>query len=204
MITKEAFKALSIEQQVYEVNLYLSQGKSMIKIFSVEKLIDADESSVRKRFNRNGYKHNKELNQYLKIANEEVHKSTTNIHETIESKHKAILKEVKKNMVHKDNKNVYKLQELPSELLQIIENQQVWNQRMSEMWSWFSKQKNIVEPLELKISREQFEGEIVAKTFRVHKNILNEFLQFADDNKQYKQQDLVSKALYEFLQKYKK
>lgn len=72
---------------------------------------------------------------------------------------------------------------------------------MMEMWDWYSKQKNIIDPIELKISG--FDGEVLAKTFRVHKNILSEFLEFSKAHSEYKQQDLISQALSEFIKRYK-
>ena len=45
----------------------------MIDIFKKERLIETDESGVRKKFVKNGYKHDKEKNQYILIhSNTEV------------------------------------------------------------------------------------------------------------------------------------
>lgn len=207
MIMKEEFRALSLEDQVKLVNWYLIQDKSIVDIFKREKLIEADETSVRKKFVKNGYRHDKQLNQYVKCEQVEVHKNITKVHSSKEvhnstqKVHKEIEpKDVDKKLVHKESTNVY----MNQEILELVKNQQVWQQRMSEMWDWYSKQKNVVEPIELKISREKFGSEVAAKTFRVHKSVLLEFLQFSDEHGEYKQQDLVSQALLEFIQKYRR
>jgi len=63
----ENFNALTIQQQVDLVNTYLVNGKCMIDIFKRECIIESNESSIRKKFVRNGFKHNKEEKQYIKI-----------------------------------------------------------------------------------------------------------------------------------------
>lgn len=201
MIMREDFRVLSLEDQVKLVNWYLMQGKSMLDIFKRENIIEGDESSVRKKFVKNGYKHDKQLNQYVKCEEVQVHKKNTKVHSSTQKVHKEIEpKDIDKSLVHEESTNVYMTQEI----LELVKSQQVWQQRMSEIWDWYSTQKNVVEPIELKISREKFGSEVAAKTFRVHKSVLLEFLQFSDEHGEYKQQDLVSQALLEFIQKYKR
>lgn len=53
----------------------------------------------------------------------------------------------------------------------------------------------------IKISNEVFQGELKTRSFKVYENILNEFIMFCNTNKSFRQQDLISQALYEFMNK---
>ena len=66
-LNKEDFNVLNIQQQVDLVNSYLIKGQSMIDIFKRECIIESNESSVRKKFARNGFKYNREKKQYIQI-----------------------------------------------------------------------------------------------------------------------------------------
>lgn len=53
------------------------------------------------------------------------------------------------------------------------------------------------------ISSGEFIGELKTRSFKVYENILNDFIDFCSENKSFRQQDLTTQALHEFMEKYK-
>lgn len=183
MISREEFSVQTIEQQVAMVNTYLLRGLSIIKVFKSE--INCNESTFRARAKKAGYLLDQEKNQYIKKdstqKDTEKHvQKNTNIPLPIEEVHKDITK------VYTENEDIACIREMLPML--------------KEMLAWYTRQKNVinVEPLQM----QKFSGTVESKTFRIYKSVLSDFLVFAAKNKQYKQQDLVSQALAEFLEKY--
>lgn len=56
----------------------------------------------------------------------------------------------------------------------------------------------------INIDYDQFDGDLITRSFRVYKNVLDDFSKFCDDNKkQHKAQALLSQALFEYMQNHK-
>lgn len=75
------------------------------------------------------------------------------------------------------------------------------NGKLDEVYSWYSKEKNLIEQEELKINK--FEGNPINRTFKLYPHIQNQFKKFCEEHNTYKVQDIISQALYEFMIKYK-
>ena len=63
----------------------------------------------------------------------------------------------------------------------------------------FNNESLINESLRLKLLNEKDKN--IRTTIKIHKEILDDFDKFCSENKDYLKQDLVSSALYEFLEK---
>jgi len=78
-------------------------------------------------------------------------------------------------------------------------------EKIQEVLDWYeTKQKGLVETPELIIDEKISLGDHSSRTFRVNTNIMKEFDKFGTKRKQFRTQDLVSQALLEFIEKYKK
>ncbi|NOW16580.1 hypothetical protein B0H35_004117, partial [Clostridium acetobutylicum] len=75
---------------------------------------------------------------------------------------------------------------------------------IKELLAWFNKQKNVVEPQNLKINRNRLNGAVKITTVRLYINVWEKFKSFMKQYQEYKSKDLVTMALLEFMDKYKK
>lgn len=77
--------------------------------------------------------------------------------------------------------------------------------RIEEMLSWYeAKQKNVVEVPELKIDKRILKGETVIKTYRVNSAAVKEFEALCEKYKEFTTQNLLSQAIIEFADRYRK
>lgn len=78
-------------------------------------------------------------------------------------------------------------------------------EKIQEVLDWYeTKQKGLIETPELIIDGKISLGDHSSRTFRVNTNIMKEFDKFGTKRKQFRTQDLISQALLEFIEKYKK
>lgn len=77
--------------------------------------------------------------------------------------------------------------------------------KIQEVLDWYeNKQKGLVEIPELIIDEKISRGDYCSRTFRVNTNIMKDFSKFVLKYSQFRTQDLISQALLEFIEKYKK
>ncbi|MCB2361980.1 hypothetical protein [Clostridium estertheticum] len=91
--------------------------------------------------------------------------------------------------------------QIPSEFKEILS----LTGDLKEMLSWYKKQTNtnIIELPELNINNPKLGGEVVTRSFKMYKEIAEDFSCFADSRKE-TQKDLISLALVEFINKYRR
>lgn len=78
-------------------------------------------------------------------------------------------------------------------------------EKIQEVLEWYeTKQKGLIEIPELIIDEKISRGDHGSRTFRVNINIMKDFDKFGLKHQQFRTQDLVSQALLEFIEKYKK
>ena len=71
------------------------------------------------------------------------------------------------------------------------------------MYNWYKLQSSnkVVDAEKFKV--DDFEGEIVVRSYKLYEPIQKEFLDFCKKNNKYKVQDIISQALKEFIEKYR-
>lgn len=196
-MNKQDFNKLDMQGQLQYVNNELIKGKSL-RIISTS--LTMSKTTIRDRFLKQGYVFNAEQRQYIKkdnsIAVDNTYKHNTNIlHD------KTIDKKPIKRTEYKDNANIFN-QDTKDKIFDIISN---YN-KLKEMLDWFETKKNIIElqEQELKIDSDRLIGKVKTTTVRLYDKVWNDFREFTDEFKEYKSMDLVSQALLEFMDKYKK
>ena len=179
----------------------------MIDIFKRECIIESNESSVRKKFSKNGFKYNREKKQYIQ---------TNEIPKPKEySKKDIIKKQYPKSSIAviplKNTSQAVPSKEYPNSntmvvsvdktetFLKLVEQQP----ELEELLNWWKNEKNIIDIPEITLNKKEFTGKIMAKTFKTYRNIIDKFLGFCDKHNEYTQRDLVAMALLEYIQKYK-
>ena len=208
VMKREDFVILTVSKQVELVNIYLAQGKSMIDIFKRERIIEIDESSVRKKFVKNGFIRDKENNQYIKIEGyNEVPKECPKSNSVVNKDNNKITRgeypqSIPRGVLAKeyaDSNTLVVPKEKTERLLKLVDQQP----ELEELLNWWRKEKDIIDIPDITLNKMEFTGEIVGKTFKTYKNVISKFLEFCDKHDEYTQRDLVAMALLEYLQKYK-
>ncbi|MCY6354743.1 hypothetical protein [Clostridium sp. ZS2-4] len=67
-----------------------------------------------------------------------------------------------------------------------------------------NKEKNCIDIVPNRLEISTFNGNLKVKSIKIYEEVLDKFNGFMNENKQLKQQDVVSQALWEFLNKYDK
>jgi len=75
--------------------------------------------------------------------------------------------------------------------------------KIIELLAWYDELKSQKGLIELKLDKKKFNDKITVRSFRIYNTILKKFEIFANEHSQYKNQDLVSQALLEFIEKYR-
>lgn len=135
-----------------------------------------------------GYELNKESNQY------------ENTIEIVEPEEKEI---VAKDIEKQESSNlVVQGEQVNNKALeQLILNYADMNDKLNEVYKWYQESSNNV-VIEDKLEIDDFEGNVVVRSYKLYEPIQKEFAEFCSSSK-FRVQDILSQALKEFLEKYK-
>ena len=67
---------------------------------------------------------------------------------------------------------------------------------------WFDDEQTGTIQKDFNIELEKFEGEPISRTFVLYPNVLQRYVDFCESHRAYRRQDIFSKALVEFLDRY--
>ena len=213
-MTKDDFNELEIIDQLKYINIKLSENKSLRAIANDLKM---SKTTFRDRFLKIGYVYSTETKRYYRDINLKVqitlqkHARTIKqaihpISKVIQNDNKSIIEmeTVKKeNIIPSDNQEIIKLKNALSEVKELLE----MKDQLKELIQDHNRSKSIIdviEPHELKVDKDRFEGGLKGRLIKVYDNVNNEWISFCKSNDQFKMQDLYSIALLEFIEKYKK
>ncbi|WP_039242698.1 hypothetical protein [Clostridium botulinum] len=176
-MNRKEFDSLEIKQQIEYINKELYSGKSLTEL---SEIINISRSTIRKRFKKVGYLFNQDANKY--ICDKEV-KEVTPDNKPVENN--ASYKNNTK--ITYNNKDIEKLTSKADSIL--------------EMLAWWENRdlKNNIDIS--KLNDCSFKTE--TRSFNVNKEVLDKFVGYCKDHKEYRQIDLISIALLDFLEKYK-
>lgn len=182
-ITRAEFDKLSLIEQKDFLNILLKQGKSLTKI---SEEINIARKTIRERMSKINYKYDKNTNQItLETENTKIEKLDAKIDKT-------------------DN-----------ELVKIFTNHELKN-NLINLAMLYDKIKNVVDAYDCDKSIQKYDNIIesnlrekllnekdknIRTTIRANEQILKDFDIYCSQNKEYLKQDLISAALYEFLDK---
>ena len=189
-VTKDQFNSLDIKEQVKKFNSLLLEHKSIKQAGSV---IGIARSTIQTRFKKAGYsyvegqyilsKQKKEIKRNKKVSNKEI------IDPLLSNKEKVI----------ESNINLIKNTFYPElmELLQIKDDLKAIVQK-------YNQDKKCIDIENTKLEIVNFKGDLKVKSIKIYDEVLDRFNKFMKVNKGYKQQEVISQALWEFLEKYEK
>ena len=194
-MNKTEFNNLEVLEQIEYINKSLLEGNTLTNIC---KSIGIGRSTIRDRFKKVSYEYNKAINQYESIV------------EIIEAEtiapagaNKPIKEDIKPFVQESSNlvvgTELYKNNEI---LINMINNYDDNLSKLNELYDWYKLQSSnkVVQTEKFKV--DDFEGDIVVRSYKLYEPIQREFLEFCKKNNKYKVQDILSQALKEFLDKY--
>lgn len=191
-MNKTEFNNLEVLEQIEYINKSLLEGNTLTNIC---KSIGIGRSTIRDRFKKVSYEYNKAINQYESIV-EIVEAGTiapAEANEPIKEDIKPVIQQSSNLVVGTDNEI----------LTSLINNYDDMNNKLNEMYNWYKLQSSnkVVKTEKFKV--DDFEGDIVVRSYKLYEPIQREFLEFCKKNNKYKVQDILSQALKEFLEKYR-
>ena len=198
-MNKTEFNNLDIMDQIEYINKSILEGNTLTNIC---KSIGIGRSTIRDRFEKVSYKYNKSINQYESII--EIIEAETiapaGENEPIKEDIKPIIQESSNLVVGTDNEI---LTSLINKCNSIINNYDDMNNKVDEVYNWYKLQSSnkVVQTEKFKV--DDFEGEIVVRSYKLYEPIQREFLEFCKRNNKYKVQDILSQFIKEGLEKYK-
>lgn len=177
---RNTFDSLSSQDQINYINNQLLQGHTITNIC---KIIGIGRTTIRDRFKKVGYEYNQKTKIYESIV--EII-STENIKKQ-DSSNKVVVADADNHLGLKD----------------ILSNFNEMDIKLNEVYSWYKSQSSlkVVEADKLKIN--DFEGDTVTRSYKIYEDVQKDFVVFCEANKKYKVQDIISQALFEFIEKYK-
>ena len=179
---------------INRINELLEEGKSVKEIRSI---IGIGEKSFQRQIKESNYKYNQKIKRYEPIS-EVLKASTTNnsnkeIKELTKANDKSMIFDIPGEIEPEDFKN---------NLIDLAINYDKIKKMLDDFEHTKSIQ-NVVEVVHQGIKIDNPETEVERTTVRVGKNILKNWNEFCDQNKQYSKKDLLGQALIEFINKYK-
>ena len=191
-MNKTEFNNLDVLEQIEYINKNLLEGNTLTNIC---KNIGIGRSTIRDRFKKVSYEYNKATNQYESII--EIIEAETvapaGANKPIKEDIKPIIQQSSNLVVGTD-----------SEILShIINNYDDNLSKLNEMYNWYKLQSSnkVVQTEKFKV--DDFEGDIVVRSYKLYEPIQREFLEFCKKNNKYKVQDILSQFIKEGLEKYK-
>ena len=191
-MNKTEFNNLDVLEQIEYINKNLLGGNTLTNVC---KNIGIGRSTIRDRFKKVSYEYNKNINQYESIV--EIIEAETvapaGANEPIKENIKPVIQQSSNKVVRTDNEI----------LTSLINNYDDMNNKLNEMYNWYKLQSSnkVVQTEKFKV--DDFEGDIVVRSYKLYEPIQREFLEFCKKNNKYKVQDILSQFIKEGLEKYK-
>jgi hypothetical protein len=104
------------------------------------------------------------------------------------TQNKYILDKTTKEIKVNDDNDIKELLEMKDKLKLLIE--------------WFDGEQAGTLQKDFNIDLDKFDGEAISRTFVVYPNVLDRYVKFCEAHRAYRRQDIISKAITEFLDKY--
>ena len=165
---------IDIEDIAKVVNKRLKEGLSTAQI---EKEMKVGKDTLRKKLNRANYRYNKDLKQYELISNIDVTPNVITKNNT--------------NVLHKDNTNI-------TSSVITENNKQVTQTKMELTEDEINILKIIARNYKTINRSYELEGEIVTRSVRTYKNVLEKFSSYCKENN-ISQKESIALALIDFM-----
>jgi len=191
-MTKEEFNNLEVLKQLDYINSLLEKGKSLR---SMGEDLEMSKSTFRSRFLKIGYALNKDKNQYCNDNSLVIQSQPSKIIKTPQVHTKAIVEPIK-------DYNTKALQKYEKDIIELISRKN----DILEMLKNYKNNTPIDDIPELNINSlpKDLQKNITNKSIKIYNPIYKLFDEICSQYGSFKKQDIISLALLEFYNKYKK
>ena len=200
-----------VQEQIDYLNSRLNKGLSVKQI---RESLGVGEKKLQKYLKSINYKYDQKIKNYIELI--KVVDGVVEGSERVENYKDNKL--VVNNKVEANIKplEVKRVNPLPIEftdydkLINMVNTYQEMSKRMEqldkyeEMLQWYELQKSVIDVTYPKLDIPPSNEEAVSRSFKVYKDVLDEFSEFCKKNNNYKVQDILTHAIREFLYRYNK
>lgn len=175
---------IKIDEIVKYVNEKMKNGLSMAQI---EKEMKVGKDTLRKKLNRNNFKYDKNLKKYIYVINETY---SNTLKKDVNKKPIDNLdnQNITQNVTEKEDKKT------KNNIKKSVPEGHLFDEEEIAIL------KNIIKNYKLSTTNMILDGEIVTRSVRTYKNVLDKFVKYCKDNK-LSQKDSIAIALIEFMKK---
>ena len=171
-MNKTEFNSLDVMEQIEYINKSLLNGNTLTNIC---KSIGIGRSTIRDRFEKVSYKYNKSINQYESIIEiiEAIEPALpAGANEPIKEDITPVIQQSSNLVVGTDNEI----------LTSLINNYDDMNNKLNEMYNWYKLQSSnkVVQTEKFKV--DDFEGDIVVRSYKLYEPKQKDFLEFCKRN----------------------
>lgn len=191
---RNKFDGMQVLEQIDYINSRLSEGETLRDITND---ISIARSTLRDRFIKENYIFNKSNNTYSKSNDKSIIKvSNDNMTHSSSSRPKRI------NNNKKELQSIEEFNNIKSDLTELINNKA----ELLEMLKDYKNHTNVIDipMLDINSLPGEMQKDITTKSFKVYKPVYSLFDKLCKDYVSIKKQDIVSLALLEFYNRYKK
>lgn len=189
-MNKDEFNSLEVIEQIEYINKLL---KDNMTLTSISKTLGVGRSTIRDRFKKLNYIYSKDLNKYTLSDN-------TDCYTDVIQENKKVLKSINSNDLKKyddSNTDVKSLDKaVKSKLINVMSEYDV----LMEMIELYKRNSTVLQS-SIVINLPDVGSELTS--FRVNKEILKQFKEFLKEQREYRNIDLVSMALKEYMENHK-
>lgn len=181
-------KELSINKQIEWLNNRLSEG---LTVSGIREILGIGEKALQKHIKSIAYKYDQKQKQYISLENKQDNSITTAIQKPVS--------------VQQDNSNTLALQLENSDYQKFIHIMNTYENLQKQVQELVKKQEledNVIDVTPPKLEITPMKSKPISKTYKFDPHVVEEFTVFCNKNKNYKVQDIISKALQEFIERY--
>lgn len=201
-MNRQEFDALPVKEQIEFINQQLVNGSTLT---SLSREINIGRTTIRDRFAKHGYTYNKYINQYesyIEVADlpNEFNNTSSNSSHNYSSSHSSSYSSNK--VVGANMMNNQALQAIITKYTEMYD-------KVDAVYNWYEEaivNKNMntddIIDSEANLVIEDFEGNIVPRSYKLYESVAKEFAEFCKANNKYKIQDILSQFIKEGLDKY--
>ncbi|MBU3112541.1 DNA-binding protein [Clostridium lacusfryxellense] len=189
-MTKEEFNNLNVLEQLGYINDLLEEGKSLRNISSS---LGMSKTTFRERFTKIGYLYDANTGQYAKsnTLDIQIHQDNTKVPQKSIMSNKGYIREIELKELQKYKYDLIELVNHKDDILEMLEN--------------YKNSSNVIaSQFDIDNLPKDLQKDIINKSVKVYKPVYKLFNELCKSYSGYKKQDLVSVALLEFYNKYKK
>ena len=183
---------------INKINNLLKQGKSVSEIRDI---LGIKEKNFQKEIKRLGYKYRQKTRQYELVTTND--KSMTKVTEEPTEGKNNIKQDI---ILTGDNGMTIEIQEdLRNNIINLANDYS----KIQEVLKWFENRSDdesmtqVIEVINEGIKINLPKAKVIRTTIRINEITWNNFKKFAEDHKEFNQQDLMAQALEEYMDKYK-